>query len=784
MMDLDYNGIHYKYNDTCYKPDNICQIQCIMEYETESEMNNLYLSLYELIYKPINSTYISNSIMCIYYSDRMINDGNVLQLFDRQFIDTLSSINNPDYTLSYYTDYSFEDELNKAIITDTISFVMTFICLSMFVSLILMRFKKHKWCFNICPYKIDFTKSRGFMGSIGIFSAGLAVISCFGIVGGIMGVKFNAVVSITPFLLLGLGIDDAFVLLRSYDLTHSKLSIQQRIILTMERGGVSILFTSLTDLVAFCIGYLSKFEAISAFCVYCGVGIFLDFIFQVTFFLGFLVLHSQWQLYGCVFCKNKYKNICKDKDIVTSNLNMDLMSDTPDAFYRLSSNDQNNNANDADDDKDDIKSINSQFIDEDSTSKLMTKYGEYVISKTWVKVVTLIFFIGYIGVSILGILELESYQDPIDLVSRNSYVKTYYNDYDKYFNVPNSGPFMYFGIDKELNYNDAELMTVINDMIYDIESNECFEMNQHVYWLNNYIDYLTQINMSYPTNNDTMFYNILYDQFLPIYTTYDDIIWKQNKNSNSINRTRVLVKLKPVGTSTKALTKCLPFFKDVSKKYDNNLGLYYHEPLLVFCEADAIIFEQTLFNLLYAMGAAFIITILLVPYPFMSLIIMVTVAQILIGILGFMSLWGLPLNTNTMINLVISIGFSVDNAAHICHAYIKLDTNKYFTNIATKAEERKERILYSLNAVGIPIICGDLSTIIAIIPLAGAQSEIFISFFKVLTLSMLFGILHAMIYLPVILSLIGPIQKKKNNDKLQPLFTSINSISTDRIELK
>ena len=48
-----------------------------------------------------------------------------------------------------------------------------------------------------------------------------------------------------------------FVLLRAYELTHPSLGIPERIALTMERGGISIMFTSITDLVAFCVGAVS-----------------------------------------------------------------------------------------------------------------------------------------------------------------------------------------------------------------------------------------------------------------------------------------------------------------------------------------------------------------------------------------------------------------------------------------------------------------------------------------------------------------------------------------------
>ena len=75
------------------------------------------------------------------------------------------------------------------------------------------------------------------------------------------------------------------------------------------------------------------------------------------------------------------------------------------------------------------------------------------------------------------------------------------------------------------------------------------------------------------------------------------------------------------------------------------------------------------------MSAACVLTIIIIPYPLMALFVMITVGQILYGVLGYMSLWGLPINTTTMINVVISVGFSVDNAAHFCHAFMNAPLN-------------------------------------------------------------------------------------------------------------
>merc|ERR1712013_529537 len=120
----------------------------------------------------------------------------------------------------------------------------------------------------------------------------------------------------------------------------------------------------------------------------------------------------------------------------------------------------------------------------------------------------------------------------------------------------------------------------------------------------------------------------------------------------------------------------------------------------------------------------------------------------------------------TMINIVISVGFSVDNAAHFCHSFMNAPIASNGEQICvgagdvrehTRANERLARVLYALNAVGMPILLGDLSTILALLPLATAQSEIFISFWKCISLVMVFGVCHAVLFLPVVLSMCGPL---------------------------
>ena len=251
----------------------------------------------------LNGTF---AFQCRYFTDGDKFKDKVLEDWEDEWMDLLEDVTNDldiddQVSLSYNAFKSFDDELSRSVASDVGTFAATFIILSILATMFVLRFRSPREentdssGSSICrPYVIDMTRSRGLTALFGVVGALLSVGASFGLTGGIFGIKFNSVVSVSPFLLLGLGVDDMFVLLRSYELTSVSLTVEERMKTTMERGGISILFTSVTDLVAFSIGSTSRFGSVSAFCVYCAVGVILDFLFQVTFFLGFMVYDSRW----------------------------------------------------------------------------------------------------------------------------------------------------------------------------------------------------------------------------------------------------------------------------------------------------------------------------------------------------------------------------------------------------------------------------------------------------------------------------------------------------------
>ena len=75
-----------------------------------------------------------------------------------------------------------------------------------------------------------------------------------------LGLYFSDMHPCLPFLLLGIGVDDMFVIVQAVEnlsASERKLPIDQRVGKAMRHAGVSITVTSVTDMAAFLIGSTS-----------------------------------------------------------------------------------------------------------------------------------------------------------------------------------------------------------------------------------------------------------------------------------------------------------------------------------------------------------------------------------------------------------------------------------------------------------------------------------------------------------------------------------------------
>ena len=68
---------------------------------------------------------------------------------------------------------------------------------------------------------------------------------------------------VLPFIVLGIGLDDSFLLMNAYERTSPEDDITTRISASVDDVGASIAMTTLTSSVAFALGCLSSIPSVS-----------------------------------------------------------------------------------------------------------------------------------------------------------------------------------------------------------------------------------------------------------------------------------------------------------------------------------------------------------------------------------------------------------------------------------------------------------------------------------------------------------------------------------------
>jgi predicted RND superfamily exporter protein len=91
-------------------------------------------------------------------------------------------------------------------------------------------------------------------------------------------------------MMIGIGVDDAFVISASIDQTNPRDTAENRMKHGMIHAGSSITITSFTNAIAFFLGCHSELEALSSFCFFSGMGIVTLYVSSITLFSAFMVM--------------------------------------------------------------------------------------------------------------------------------------------------------------------------------------------------------------------------------------------------------------------------------------------------------------------------------------------------------------------------------------------------------------------------------------------------------------------------------------------------------------
>jgi predicted RND superfamily exporter protein len=547
------------------------------------------------------------------------------------------------------------------------------------------------------------------LGVLELFVVLLGIIAGYGL-SCLFGVKFTSLAQVLPFILVGIGVDDAFVLTSAFKRTDRSWTVEERVRDAVEMEGMSITLTSLTDIIAFLCGSTSAFPAVSFFCVYAGMSLVFIYTYHVTLFPALLALDQRRRK------ANRMDFLC---------------------CIRMGTNDPTE-----DEPEGDSLSV-----------RIMEKYTKAITHNIVVK---LIIVAAFIIVSALclwqAVDKTDTEFDILDVTPDESYMRDYLNVEEQYWkgvsSELNTPVGLYF---RDIDFSDgaiqAKMHTAENDLLNVGCINEDVAIvswhRQFTQWADNSGKQLTQVGA---------------ERFLTGPSVRSDLeTWlnsdgKHFKNDVQLGSGSILkgarshVRQERMDNSN-VQKDCLTAVEEFIEAMEAELAnTFVFSPVYIFYHQYRIIYQELLWTVGMCFIAVIAITSMVIPSPLAVVITFLVIALVFIDLLGALPIWGISLNSISMVNLVMAVGLVVDYSMHIVHSFVHQEPGK----------SRDERIVASMKELGIAVFKGVLSTFIAILPLAFASSEIFRVFFKLFLSILIVGGSHGLVLMPVVLSLVGP----------------------------
>ena len=563
------------------------------------------------------------------------------------------------------------------------------------------------------------------MSIVTVMIVGMSYVSCMGL-GAYIGVMNNRLTANIPFLLLGLGVDDAFVLASEFNRARKAggKTIEEQIIDVAKFGGVSILITSVTDAAAFLLGATTSLPALGWFCVFAGIGVIFCFLFQLFFFLPCLCINAKREK------GNRYDLCC----CFTSKVEHDF--EEPNGCCSL-----------------------CKCGKPDQLEGYMNRWSTWLVGNTG-SILACVAFVALFGLGAFGCANQYTDFQIEYFVPEGSYLKTFYAQNEA--NFASATPCSVYIQDTDIfpgeTYNGDK--DVLGPMFSYLNSTRLISRESDIgaWWM----PFSAMMLQDYFNDGATLtreeFYQAILDwtYLSPGFSRFrGDITWASEAcNDDDLYNTDACDSGLGIAATKWSFNLALEHTGSAWDRYDTMQelrakteelipGSFPYTYSFLNWEETGVIGGEFTRNVAICAGTVFLMIILLIPHPRIALLVMLNIILSVTEVIGFMYWWNAPINGISTIYILISVGLVVDYSAHIGHMF------------AISPGSASERTVKSMTRIGPSVFNAVVSTLLAVIVIAFSGSYIFQIFFKALFLTVIIGGSHGLILLPVLLRLLG-----------------------------
>ncbi|CAI9117104.1 OLC1v1018440C1 [Oldenlandia corymbosa var. corymbosa] len=671
----------------------------------------------------------------------------------------LPLVRSNNLTLSFSSESSIEEELKRESTADVITIMISYLVMFAYISLTLGDTPR---------FTAYYISSKVLLGLSGVVLVLLSVLGSVGFFSAI-GIKSTLIImEVIPFLVLAVGVDNMCILVHAVKRQPLELPLEGRVSNALVEVGPSITLASLSEVLAFAVGSFIPMPACRVFSMFAALAVLLDFLLQVTAFVALIVfdfLRAEDKRVDCFPCL-KVSDSSPDPESGGNQRKTGLLV------------------------------------------RYMKDIHAPVLNIWGVKVVVICVFGAFVLASIALCTRIEPGLEQQIVLPRDSYLQGYFNNVTEYLRIGPPLYFVLKNFNYSPESNQTNQLCSIsqcdpNSLLNQIAGASLIPETSYIAkpaasWLDDFLVWMSPqafgccrkfTNGSYCPPDDqtpcsmdrattgickdctTCFLSSELENNRPSATQFQEKLpWflnalpSANCAKGGIGAYSTSVELKgfedgviqasSFRTYHTPLNKQADFVnsmraaRDFSSRVSDSLKIevFPYAVFYMFFEQYLNIWRTALINLAIAIGAVFVVCLVITCSLWTSAIILLVLTMIVVDLMGVMAILNIQLNAVSVVNLVMSVGIAVEFCVHITHAFL------------VSSGDRNQRMRDALTTMGASVFSGiTLTKLVGVLVLCFSRTEVFVVYyFKMYLALVLLGFLHGLVFLPVLLSLFGP----------------------------